>query len=59
MLTLADLGILRGVAAEGGRVVVSITPTYSGCPAMREIARGPSAPAGRRRASLTSRSGQC
>jgi ring-1,2-phenylacetyl-CoA epoxidase subunit PaaD len=38
MLTLADLGILRGVAAEGGRLVVSITPTYSGCPALREIA---------------------
>lgn len=38
MLTLADLGILRGVAAEGDVVVVTITPTYSGCPAMREIA---------------------
>ena len=38
MLTLADLGILRGVAAEGDAVVVTITPTYSGCPAMREIA---------------------
>jgi ring-1,2-phenylacetyl-CoA epoxidase subunit PaaD len=38
MLTLADLGILRDVAAEGDAVVVTITPTYSGCPAMREIA---------------------
>jgi ring-1,2-phenylacetyl-CoA epoxidase subunit PaaD len=38
MLTLADLGILRGVSAEGGRLVVRITPTYSGCPALREIA---------------------
>jgi ring-1,2-phenylacetyl-CoA epoxidase subunit PaaD len=38
MLTLADLGILRGVTAERGRLVVSITPTYSGCPALREIA---------------------
>jgi ring-1,2-phenylacetyl-CoA epoxidase subunit PaaD len=38
MLTLADLGILRGVAADGDAVVVTITPTYSGCPAMREIA---------------------
>lgn len=38
MLTLADLGILRGVSAEGGRLVVTITPTYSGCPALREIA---------------------
>ena len=38
MLTVADLGILRGVTAEGDAVVVTITPTYSGCPAMREIA---------------------
>lgn len=38
MLTLADLGILRGVAAEDGHLVVTITPTYSGCPALREIA---------------------
>lgn len=36
-LTIADLGILRGVDVENDRVVVSITPTYSGCPAMREI----------------------
>jgi ring-1,2-phenylacetyl-CoA epoxidase subunit PaaD len=38
MLTLADLGILRGVSAEGERLVVTITPTYSGCPALPEIA---------------------
>ncbi len=38
MVTLADLGILRDVTAEGGRLVVTITPTYSGCPALREIA---------------------
>jgi ring-1,2-phenylacetyl-CoA epoxidase subunit PaaD len=34
MLTLADLGVLRDVSEMDGRVVVSITPTYSGCPAM-------------------------
>jgi ring-1,2-phenylacetyl-CoA epoxidase subunit PaaD len=34
MLTLEDLGVLRSVALEGDRVVVTITPTYSGCPAM-------------------------
>ncbi|KAA9154700.1 phenylacetate-CoA oxygenase subunit PaaJ [Amycolatopsis acidicola] len=34
MLTLADLGVLREVSEEDGRVVVSITPTYTGCPAM-------------------------
>jgi ring-1,2-phenylacetyl-CoA epoxidase subunit PaaD len=40
MLTLADLGILRAVEGEGEgeRIVVTITPTYSGCPALREIA---------------------
>jgi ring-1,2-phenylacetyl-CoA epoxidase subunit PaaD len=39
MLTLADLGILRAVDydASSGSVTVVITPTYSGCPAMREI----------------------
>jgi ring-1,2-phenylacetyl-CoA epoxidase subunit PaaD len=34
MLTLEDLGVLRDVAEDDGRVVVTITPTYSGCPAM-------------------------
>lgn len=35
MLTLADLGVLRDVwVTPTGTVVVSITPTYSGCPAM-------------------------
>jgi ring-1,2-phenylacetyl-CoA epoxidase subunit PaaD len=38
MVTLADLGILRDVTAEDGQLVVTITPTYSGCPALREIA---------------------
>ncbi len=37
MLTLHDLGILRDVTQEGDTVVATITPTYSGCPAMREI----------------------
>lgn len=38
MVTVADLGILRSVESDGARVVVTITPTYSGCPAVREIA---------------------
>lgn len=37
-LTIADLGILRDVRLEGTTVVVAITPTYSGCPAMDVIA---------------------
>ena len=39
MVTVADLGILRDVSQDGGQLVVTITPTYSGCPAMREIAQ--------------------
>ena len=34
MLTLEDLGVLRDVRETGDEVVVTITPTYSGCPAM-------------------------
>lgn len=35
MLTLQDLGVLRDVeVGDDGAVVVTITPTYSGCPAM-------------------------
>lgn len=37
MLTLDDLGVLRDVRVEEGRVVVDITPTYSGCPAMASM----------------------
>ena len=37
VVTIDDLGILRDVAVEGDRVVVTITPTYSGCPAMEAI----------------------
>jgi ring-1,2-phenylacetyl-CoA epoxidase subunit PaaD len=34
MLTLDDLGVIRGVEAVGDAVTVTITPTYSGCPAI-------------------------
>jgi ring-1,2-phenylacetyl-CoA epoxidase subunit PaaD len=38
VLTIADLGILRNVeVTETGKVIVTITPTYSGCPAMDAI----------------------
>jgi ring-1,2-phenylacetyl-CoA epoxidase subunit PaaD len=38
VLTIDDLGVLRGVEVDGaGRVEVTITPTYSGCPAMDTI----------------------
>lgn len=37
VLTLADLGVLREVREDSGHVVVTITPTYSGCPALDEM----------------------
>ena len=37
VITIDDLGVLRDVQVEGGHVTVTITPTYSGCPAMDEI----------------------
>lgn len=37
MLTLEDLGVLRDVTLAGAAVTVTITPTYSGCPAMATI----------------------
>ena len=38
MLTLADLGVLRDVEVTGeDAAVVTLTPTYSGCPAIAEM----------------------
>lgn len=37
VVTIAELGILRDVSFAGDRVRVTITPTYSGCPAMDVI----------------------
>jgi ring-1,2-phenylacetyl-CoA epoxidase subunit PaaD len=37
VLTIADLGILRSVDVDDSGVLVTITPTYSGCPAMDSI----------------------
>ncbi|WP_122982121.1 1,2-phenylacetyl-CoA epoxidase subunit PaaD [Actinoplanes teichomyceticus] len=37
MVTLAELGIVRDVRQDGDGVLVTITPTYSGCPAMETI----------------------
>jgi ring-1,2-phenylacetyl-CoA epoxidase subunit PaaD len=36
-VTLADLGILRRVARRDGWIVVTLTPTYTGCPATLAI----------------------
>ncbi|MER8232254.1 1,2-phenylacetyl-CoA epoxidase subunit PaaD [Streptomyces sp. NPDC094049] len=38
VLTLAELGVLRGVHITGsGSVEVSLTPTYTGCPAVEAM----------------------
>ncbi|HUG58745.1 MAG TPA: 1,2-phenylacetyl-CoA epoxidase subunit PaaD [Candidimonas sp.] len=37
VLSVVDLGLIRNVAFDGHTCVVTITPTYSGCPAMQEI----------------------
>ncbi|MBV6697224.1 1,2-phenylacetyl-CoA epoxidase subunit PaaD [Kitasatospora aureofaciens] len=38
MLTLADLGVLADVETADGTVTAWLTPTYSGCPAVAEMA---------------------
>ena len=35
VVSLVDMGIVREVELEGGKVTVTITPTFSGCPALR------------------------
>ena len=37
VLTLEDLGVLRGVERREGRIIVKLTPTYTGCPATLAI----------------------
>jgi ring-1,2-phenylacetyl-CoA epoxidase subunit PaaD len=37
VLSICDLGIVRNVHSDGAELVVTITPTYSGCPAMAVI----------------------
>ncbi len=37
VVTIEELGVLRDVTVEGDRATVTITPTYSGCPAMDVI----------------------
>jgi ring-1,2-phenylacetyl-CoA epoxidase subunit PaaD len=37
VLSVVDLGIIRSVQTEGKNIQITITPTYSGCPAMDVI----------------------
>lgn len=36
-ISIVDLGIVRAVEFDGSQCVVTLTPTYSGCPAMEMI----------------------
>lgn len=38
VISVVDLGIVRDVAWKGDQLIVSVTPTYSGCPATAVIA---------------------
>jgi len=38
VISVVDLGIVRDVAVSGGEVAITVTPTYSGCPATAVIA---------------------
>ncbi len=37
VLSLWDLGVLRDVEAQDGVIIITITPTYSGCPALHAM----------------------
>ncbi len=37
VIDIVELGVVRGAEVEGDSVTVRLTPTYSGCPAMRVI----------------------
>ena len=37
VLTIVDLGVVRDVQLDGEKCKITITPTYSGCPAMKTI----------------------
>jgi ring-1,2-phenylacetyl-CoA epoxidase subunit PaaD len=37
VLTILDMGVVRSAEIKNGEVIVKITPTYSGCPAMDVI----------------------
>lgn len=37
VITIAELGVIRDVILENETVEVKITPTYSGCPAMKRM----------------------
>jgi ring-1,2-phenylacetyl-CoA epoxidase subunit PaaD len=39
VISLVELGVIRDVSVEGGRVRVELTPTFLGCPALEAMTR--------------------
>ena len=39
VISLVDLGVIRGVTVDGDRVCVELTPTFLGCPALEAMKR--------------------
>ncbi len=37
VVSVVEMGIVRNVTVEGSKVIVSITPTFSGCPALHAM----------------------
>ncbi|MBX3164080.1 MAG: phenylacetate-CoA oxygenase subunit PaaJ [Bacteroidetes bacterium] len=37
VISIVELGVIRHVSANGKNIDVTITPTYSGCPAMKQM----------------------
>ncbi len=37
VISIVELGVIREVKPEGNKIEVIITPTYSGCPAMKQM----------------------
>ena len=37
VISIVELGVIREILIEGNHIEVFITPTYSGCPAMKQM----------------------
>ncbi|MFL5752217.1 MAG: 1,2-phenylacetyl-CoA epoxidase subunit PaaD [Bacteroidia bacterium] len=37
VISIVELGVIRDMQVEGKKIEVTITPTYSGCPAMKQM----------------------
>jgi ring-1,2-phenylacetyl-CoA epoxidase subunit PaaD len=37
VISIVELGVIRGIKSENNQVEIDLTPTYSGCPAMKQM----------------------